>query len=56
MAEDQAAIKKKKYLYIMENAAENGYDTSKFNAWLNQKFVCKSSDFTKLIVFVNSFG
>lgn len=41
MAEEQAALKKKKYLYIMEHAAENGYDTSKFNNFLQQKFVCK---------------
>lgn len=35
-------LKKKKYLFIMENVAENGYDTTKFNAFLREKFVCKS--------------
>ena len=32
------AEKKKKYLYIMENVAENGYDTSRFNKFFSQKF------------------
>lgn len=31
--DEVAAEKKKKYLYIMENVAENGYDTSKFNTF-----------------------
>lgn len=33
--------KKMKYLYVMENASENGYDTTKFNNFLQQKFGSK---------------
>ena len=39
---DPVADKKTKYLYVMEHASENGYDTSKFNAFLQQKFGSKS--------------
>ena len=36
--------KKQKYLYIMEQTAENGYDTTKFNAFLHKKFGSKSTN------------
>lgn len=35
--------KQAKYLYIMENVAENGYDTTKFNNFLTTKFGSKLS-------------
>lgn len=38
---DTVDDKKMKYLYVMENASENGYDTTKFNAFLQQKFGSK---------------
>ena len=30
--------KKQKQLWLMEQVAENGYDTSKFNAFYSQKY------------------
>lgn len=39
---DDKDLKKMKYMYIMENVAEHGYDTTKFNAFLRQKFASKS--------------
>lgn len=42
-------LKKQKYLLIMENVAENGYDTSKFNAYLKDKYGSKLLLLYKLI-------
>lgn len=32
--EDEQALRKKKQLYLIENVAEDGFDTSKFNKFL----------------------
>lgn len=38
MQEEQERLRKQKYLYIMQHTAENGYDTTKFNQFLNDRY------------------
>jgi len=43
--EDQdQVIRKKKQLFLLENVAEDGFDTSKFNMFLNQQKQINSFD------------
>lgn len=34
MATDDAEMRKRKHLYIIENVTDDGFDTSRFNAFL----------------------
>ena len=56
---DAADERKRKQLYLIENVAEDGFDTSKFNAYLAEKrgpsFDINSISFEELVTMVSEF-
>ena len=59
MADKEASEKKQKMLWLMEQVAENGYDTSKFNKYYlekyKQKFDVNKIDFHQLKLVVGEY-
>ena len=56
---DAADERKRKQLYLIENVAEDGFDTSKFNAYLAERrgpnFDINSISFEELVTLVSEF-
>jgi len=59
MAETSDPDKKKKVLWLMEEVAENGYDTSKFNTYFFERYKQRLDvgiiSFDRLKVVVNEY-